>query len=77
MTKYWPRESLCSRILGCMTLASMGHPVLSLSVGVHAVVSLLLSWSRKEFGDSEPFGLLLMLEKESVLSSLQMEKLIY
>ena len=34
------------------------------------VQRLLLSWSRKELGDSEPFGLLLMLDKVSDLASL-------
>lgn len=36
-------------------------------------VRCLLSWSRKELGDSEPFGLLLMLERESDLISLHAE----
>lgn len=35
------------------------------------VQRLLRSWSRKELGDSEPFGLLLMLVKVSVLASLK------
>lgn len=38
------------------------------------VQRLLLSWSRKELGDSEPFGLLLMLDKVSVLASLREER---
>lgn len=45
----------------------MGQPALCLSKSVECP---LLSLSRKELGDSEPFGLLLMLEKESVLASL-------
>lgn len=48
----------------------MGQPELCLSSSA-MVQRLLRSWSRKELGDSEPFGLLLMLVKVSVLASLK------
>lgn len=49
----------------------MGQPKFSLSWS--AIVRLLFSRSRKEFGDSEPFGRWLMLDRVSVLTSLWTE----
>lgn len=68
---HWPREGLGSLILGWITLASMGQPKFSLSWS--AIVRLLFSRSRKEFGDSEPFGRWLLLDRVSVLTSLWTE----